>query len=136
MPSLSRGRPALYIRLGTMLTLAGGCRTDRSAATSTTLHQPAVARYDPARDLGPLFHDVELSGIFPDSKIFVDARPLLPPSEIVARYAAARGSAGFSLRAFVQQYFDPPASGAARDSFRTDASQTMEQHIQALWPVL
>jgi len=97
---------------------------------------PAVARYDPARDLGPLFSDVELSGILPDSKTFVDARPLLPPSEIVARYAAARGSAGFSLRAFVQQYFELPASGTARDSFRTDASQTMEQHIQALWPVL
>src|SRR6266516_1925111 len=57
-----------------------------------------VARYDPARDLGPLFQDVQLSGIFADSKTFVDARPLLVPAEIAAAYASARSSASFSLR--------------------------------------
>ncbi len=97
---------------------------------------PPVVRYDPARDLGALFQDVQLSGIFPDSKTFVDARPLLAPAEIVTRYASSRDSPGFSLHAFVERYFELPPSGPAGEAFRTDPSQTMEQHIRALWPAL
>jgi len=84
--------------------------------------------YDPAQDLGPLFHDVQMSGMFPDSKTFVDARPLFPPADIVSRY---RGS---DLRAFVEGNFELPRPVA--EGFRTDSSQTMEQHIEALWPLL
>jgi alpha,alpha-trehalase len=92
--------------------------------------RPAVrpSFYDPAHDLGPLFHDVQMSGIFPDSKTFVDARPLFPPAEIVARYH------GSDLKAFVQQNFELPRP--IGEGFRTDPSQTMAQHIAALWPVL
>jgi alpha,alpha-trehalase len=85
-------------------------------------------RYDPAHDLGRLFHDVQMSGIFADSKTFVDARPLFPPAEIVARYD------GSDLRAFVARNFELPRPVA--EGFRTDPSRTMEQHIEALWPVL
>ena len=106
------------------LVVAIGCRSA----------PPAVARYDPARDLGPLFQDVELSGIFPDSKTFVDARPLLAPAVVAARYAAARGVPAFSLRAFVERHFELPR--AIGEDFHADTSQTMEQHIRALWPVL
>jgi alpha,alpha-trehalase len=108
------------VRLVAWLTVVAGCR--------------GGARYDPARDLGPLFQDVQLSRIFADSKTFVDARPLLAPAEIAARYAVARGSARFSLQSFVGQYFELPRAIAA--GFRTDSSQTMEEHIRALWPVL
>jgi alpha,alpha-trehalase len=87
-----------------------------------------VARYDPAHALGPLFHDVQMSGIFGDSKTFVDARPRFPPAEIVAR------SRGSDWRAFVERNFELPRPVGA--GFRTDPSQTMEQHIAALWPVL
>jgi len=72
--------------------------------------------------------------MFPDSKTFVDARPLLAPAELAARYASARDSAGFSLRAFVARGFDVPAAVAA--GFRTDTLRTMEQHIRDLWPIL
>ena len=68
--------------------------------------------------------------MFPDSKTFVDARPLLAPAAVAERYAARRGSAGFSLRAFVAQYFELPRPAA--DNFSTDTSQTMEHHIRAL----
>jgi alpha,alpha-trehalase len=108
------------------IALAGACRTGA----------PPAVRYDPSRDLGSLFQDVQLSGIFPDSKTFVDARPLVAPAEIAARYATARRSAGFSLQAFVQQYFELPQPAGEGEAFRTDPSQTMEQHIRALWPVL
>src|SRR5881396_3326911 len=116
-------------------TLAAGCRTGTSTRPATALQPPApVSRYDPAHDLGPLFQDVQLSEIFADSKTFVDARPLLPPADIAVRYAAARATPGFSLQAFVRRYFELPRT--AEESFHTDTSQTMADHIRALWPVL
>jgi len=75
-----------------------------------------------------------MSGIFPDSKTFVDARPLFPPAEIVRRYDSTHNAAGFNLRTFVERNFTLPRSVA--EGFRTDPSQTMAQHIAALWPVL
>jgi alpha,alpha-trehalase len=95
---------------------------------------PPVVRYDPSHDLGALFQDVQVSGVFADSKTFVDARPLRPPADVLARYDSSRRSAGFSLRAFVEQHFELPR--AIAEGFHTDTSQTMEQHIRALWPVL
>jgi alpha,alpha-trehalase len=93
-----------------------------------------VAPYDPPRDLGPLFHDVQISGMFPDSKTFVDSRPRHAAAEIAARYAAARDSAGFSLQAFVQQNFELPRP--VGEGFQTDMAQTMEDHIRGLWSLL
>ena len=90
--------------------------------------------YDPAHDIGSLFADVQLSGIFPDSKEFVDARPRSAPATIEARYDSARRSTGFVLRAFVDQHFVLPQP--AGDGYHTVASQSMVQHINALWPVL
>ncbi len=90
--------------------------------------------YDPAHDIGTLFADVQLSGIFPDSKEFVDARPKAEPSVIAARYDSARHAPGFVLRAFVEQNFDLPKP--AGDGYHTVASQGMLAHLNALWPVL
>src|SRR5438874_11654747 len=89
--------------------LAAGCRSaPRRAFSAPTPTPTPISRYDPAHDLGPLFQDVQLSGIFADSKTFVDARPLSPPADIAVRYAAAPASPGFSLQAFVPRYFQPP----------------------------
>ena len=90
--------------------------------------------YDPVRDLGPLFSDVQLSEIFEDSKTFVDARPRVAPGDLAKRYLDARAVAGFDLHGFVDQNFEIPRP-VGRD-FRTDTTETMEQHIQSLWPVL
>ncbi|HKP74879.1 MAG TPA: trehalase family glycosidase, partial [Longimicrobiaceae bacterium] len=92
-----------------------------------------MAAYDPSRDLGPLFHDVQMAGIFPDSKTFVDARALAEPREIAARYAEGRGAAGFDLRAFVARWFEPPRDTSAAPAYE---SRTMTSHIDALWPAL
>jgi alpha,alpha-trehalase len=135
MPLLRRSLRAPVIGLVAALALAAGCRTGIPAGDPGAVQQTAVAaRYDPSRDLGPLFHDAQLAEIFPDSKTLVDARPLLAPAEIAARYAAARNTAGFDLRAFVERSFELPQPVGA--GFRTDASRSMEEHIQALWPVL
>jgi alpha,alpha-trehalase len=125
--------PALVLAAAS---LAAGCRTGTPAAGApgAARQTASAALYDPSRDLGPLFHDVQTAGVFEDSKTFVDARPLLPPAEAAARYAAARGSAGGSLRAFVERHFElPQAVGAG---FRADTSRSMEAHVRALWPVL
>ncbi len=91
-------------------------------------------RYSPARDLGALYQDVQLSETFTDSKTFADAQPLFAPAEIVARYDSARRAAGFEFRTFVDRNFALPRP--VGEDFRTDPSRTMEAHIHALWPVL
>src|SRR5437016_10160477 len=113
---------------------AVGTATPSTPCTpSPNLHAPP-ARYEPAHDLGQLFHDVQLSGMFEDSKTFADARPRLAPAEITARYGPARGAPQFNLRQFVEEHFELPRPVGA--GFRSDTSQTMAQHIRALWPVL
>src|SRR5204862_4109303 len=95
------------VRLLLAVVASGTPTTYTPSKTSPHLPQPP-GRYDPAHDLGHLFHDIQLSGIFSDSKTFADARPRLTPAEIVARYASVRAAAGFSLHAFVQQHFELP----------------------------
>ena len=92
------------------------------------------AFYRPARDLGSLFHDVQMAGIFEDSKTFVDARPLRSPAAIVEAYDRQKVRSNFDLRAFVQQYFELPEP--AGQQFVSDTTRSMEAHITALWPVL
>src|SRR5947208_13942242 len=87
--------------------------------------------YDPAHDIGSLFSDVQLAGVFPDSKEFVDARPRDVPATIEARYDSARRTSSFVLRAFVEQSFDLPKPAGR---YHTVASQSMVEHVKALWP--
>src|SRR5207302_10855324 len=103
-----------------------------TSRTSSNLPQPP-GRYDPT-DLGSLFQAVQLSGIFEDSKTFADARPRFAPQDITARYVSAKSSSQFNLREFVAQQFELPRP--VGEGFRSDRSQTMEQHIRALWSVL
>ncbi len=83
---------------------------------------------------GQLFVDVQMSGIFPDSKTFPDCVPKASPEEIVAAYEREKGRAGFDLRAFVERWFDLPRQYAS--DFRSDTSRSLVEHINALWPVL
>src|SRR3989475_682694 len=122
------------VRLATGLLVAVGCSKAPSTTSRTSSNLPQPVLYDPAHDLGQLFHDVQLSGIFEDSKTFADARPRLAPAEITARYGPARGAPQFNLRQFVEEHFELPRP--VGEGFRSDTSQTMEQHIRALWFVL
>src|SRR3989475_1111128 len=122
------------VRLATGLLVAVGCSKAPSTTSRTSSNLPQPVLYDPAHDLGQLVHDVQLSGIFEDSKTFADARPRFARAEILARYASARGAPQFNLGDFVTQQFELPRP--VGEGFRSDTSQTMEQHIRALWPVL
>jgi len=92
------------------------------------------SHYEPSRDLGTLFHDVQMSPMFADSKTFVDAVPRREPKALLAAYDSARATAAFKLEAFVRQNFMIPQPVGG--DFRSDMSQSMAQHIRALWPVL
>lgn len=118
--------------LGLVL-VAGLVAACRQPPASTVGPAPASRLFDPAQDVGSLFHDVQLARLYPDSKTFADARPLSSPAVIAERYRAARAS-GAGLRAFVDRYFEIPAPAGAE--FHTDPSRTMEDHIHALWPAL
>ena len=114
---------------------ATACTTaTRAPATIANPANAPSALYDASRDLGELFHDVQMARVFPDSKTFVDARARFAPADIVARYATAKRGAQFELRRFVEENFEAPR--AAGEGARSDTSQSMEEHIRALWPAL
>ncbi len=128
----SRTTSVLALLSALALSLAG-CHSSTPASGAV----PAAAsasRYRPAHDLGPLFHDVQLAALFPDSKTLADARPLRAPSKIAARYAAEKGRPGFDLRGFVDRHLEQPRP--AGEGFRSDTTRSMEEHIRALWPAL
>jgi alpha,alpha-trehalase len=116
------------------LALIAACQPAAAPAPIPTPTATAIGVYDPARDLGQLFHDVQLARVFPDSKTFVDANPKFAPADIMARYAAAVRGGQPNLKGFVSENFEPPA--AAGEGVRTDTAQSMEEHIEALWPAL
>ena len=111
-----------------LLLLSLACHRAPSTAPTTT------ALYDPPHALGPLFVDVQMARVFPDSKTLVDAEPRHAPADVLSAYLAAKNRAGFDLKTFVAEEFVPP--GAAGAGFVPDSSATMEDHIRALWPAL
>lgn len=127
--ALSRRRFLAELGIAALLAVVGACES-RQAGTAVSSAPP----YEPSHALGQLFHDVQMARVFPDSKTFVDARPLSAPANVVARYAAERGTPGFDLRAFVMEHFDLPKAYAG--DYKSDRAQSMEEHIQSLWPVL
>ncbi|HVW94537.1 MAG TPA: alpha,alpha-trehalase TreA [Mucilaginibacter sp.] len=87
------------------------------------------------RQLYPgLFEAVQLSDIFPDNKVFVDATAKRDPKLIMADYTSEKDRAGFDLKKFVTDNFIVP--GAAKTVFQSDISTGIRQHIDTLWTVL
>ena len=100
----------------------------------------AASRAPPPDDRTPadryqeLFVDVQRTGVFPDSKTFVDCSPRLDPEKILAAYRARRGAGKVDLAAFVHEYFEPPTP--AHSNYVPVQGQTLTQHIDSLWPYL
>ena len=121
--------------MGLGLTLGlNACTTVTQTMVDVSRNPVPVIGYDPAHDLGPLFHDIQMARIFADSKTLVDARPLEAPAALAARYLAERGVAGFELKAFTTRWFLPPMPAAIVAGMAVNTS--MEQHIRDLWPLL
>ena len=126
----------LTVAVTVALGLVSACRSSAPSATTIQIATATDAKrlYDPPRDLGALFHDIQIARIYPDSKTLVDAKPRVDPAELRARYERLRNTANFSLRAFVDANFDAPAAAGA--GARSDTTQSMEEHIRGLWPAL
>ncbi|MBI4350348.1 MAG: alpha,alpha-trehalase TreF [Elusimicrobia bacterium] len=100
-----------------------------------TLRLQAAAPPPPDEVYGRLFEEVQLSGIFKDSKAFPDAVPGKAPREILADYRAAlsSGPAGFSLSRFVSENFVLPSTGP---SVAVSSAASAAERVHALWAVL
>ncbi len=87
----------------------------------------------PEEIYGPLFAAVQESGIFADSKTFVDSTPKGDVAHILAQYAAESVQLGFDLSNFVHRHFLLPAEpGAGHVTVQTD----IQAHIRGLWAML
>lgn len=138
---MSRATRALTALTTTVLAVAlTACGTPERPAAETrpagdsATRTLAVTPYDPSRDLGALFAEAQLAGIYPDSKTLVDARPRRDPADILAAFAAQKDSAGFSLSRFMAAEFVTP--GAVGGDANAGRARSMEEHIEALWPML
>jgi alpha,alpha-trehalase len=80
------------------------------------------------------FKDVQLSGIFEDSKTFVDCIPKKSKADIITNYYAEKAVTGFNLRDFVLENFHLPSK--LENNFSADTTIAMQAHISNLWPVL
>ncbi|GAB3173849.1 alpha,alpha-trehalase TreF [Telluribacter humicola] len=95
---------------------------------------PGQNRIPPDELYGPLFKDVQMSRIFPDSKTFPDCIPLYDAAEILDKYGRAKGEPGFNLAKFVSENFSLPKT--LTTNYESNEQLTTAAHIQQLWPVL
>ncbi|MEZ4773432.1 MAG: alpha,alpha-trehalase TreF [Bacteroidia bacterium] len=115
------------IALLLLVWVLASCRLTPEPTTTHTLAGPE-------KRFGELYADVEMAGIFPDSKTFADHTPLFPDSEILKKYQSQKTSADFSLETFVEQNFAAPQ--VVGSDFVADTTQSVSAHIERLWPVL
>ncbi len=87
----------------------------------------------PSQVYGPLFRQVELEPVFPDSKTFADAVPRKPAAQIMRLYRAQRPRTPAALRQFVLDNFSVAQGAAARTPA---VGGDLQAHIDGLWDVL
>jgi len=107
-----------------------------SSAAQGQSQPPAVSTAAPPQVLfGNLFVAVQSAKVFPDSKTFADAVPKSAPTDILARFAAAKPVSREALQAFVAENFELPAalSGAEGPGHER---VTIARHIDLLWDQL
>jgi len=87
----------------------------------------------PDQLFGPLFHDVQMHHVFPDSITFADAYPKRAPEEILSQYEIEKHRKGFSLKDFVHTYFHLPSQ--LETGYVSNRSRPTAEHLHELWPV-
>lgn len=102
-----------------LLAMVVGCKNEAPPKVATNF-------YD-----SQLFKDVQLSGIFEDSKTFVDLLPLKAPAELQAEYLQQKDKPDFDLKAFVEANFKDNSMQSL--DYVTDTTETMYQHINGMW---
>ncbi len=100
-----------------------------TVATVTAQSQPPA----PDQLYGELFTDVQMAGIFPDNKTFVDCIPKRDPRAIVTNYLAIKNNPGirFSLKLFIEDNFEMPPAPPAFNYIMKE--KDVSAHIKNLW---
>lgn len=109
--------------------------SDATARHAAAVTAPPADTHSPADRYAELFVAVQRSGVFDDSKTFVDCAPRQSPEVILAAYRAQCRTPGFDLRAFVAAHFTPERR-AAQHRDGVVAGLPLEAHIDALWDEL
>ena len=86
----------------------------------------------PAKLFGALFVRVQMAGVFPDGKTFVDAVPKASPQVVLHRFRKDNPRTREALLRFVERNFTLPPP----DRTRVPKTATLRAHIAALWPLL
>lgn len=111
-----------------------------SATNHESGHQELPSFRDPMKTIVPtdrygrLFDSIQSSGIFMDSKTFVDCIPTIHPDSILLVYEIEKSKPGFSLRDFINQYFTPTKH--ILTDYHADKSKNLETHIEELFNAL
>ncbi|QCX51328.1 alpha,alpha-trehalase TreA [Ralstonia pseudosolanacearum] len=92
----------------------------------------AALPLSPDKLYGELFVAVQTAQVYPDQKTFVDTVPKADPAVILQAYRAQKDVSGFSLKAFVDQYFAVPSETV----ITPPAGLSLRAHINWLWPAL
>lgn len=80
-----------------------------------------------------LFHDVQLSGLFQDSKTFADATPKADWDVIIKHYEISKTSSNFKLVEFIQDHFILPQAIVLRAE---SSPSSVSNYIDQMWHVL
>ena len=80
-----------------------------------------------------LFHAVQMSGMFSDSKTFADATPKTDWANVIEAYDRQKDLTDFDLAVFVAQYFDVPDILHVASQ---EASASVTDYIEKMWPIL
>ena len=89
-----------------MLVGVFACQTQQE---STESKAKEVSYYKPWEELGELFHDAQMSRVFPDGKTLVDCTPNSEPDELLSMYNEFKGKPDFSIDQFIKDNFELPA---------------------------
>lgn len=88
----------------------------------------------PDEGLGELFGDVQKQRIYRDGKTFADLVPRYRMKQIRQQYKLVKDDPEFSIHNFLAQNFYEV--GPQQETYKTDSSMTIRQHIAQLWDVL
>ena len=88
----------------------------------------------PSVQFGELFREVQMKGIFHDSKTFADMHYDESAEEILVDYHKHKNEPEFDLKAFVQRHFTVPNERPTVAP--AEGSQSVDGYIANLWDVL
>lgn len=117
--------------LGMMTLMFSSCESD--VKQSLNSYQNNVYK-TPAELYPDLFQAIQMGGVFPDSKTFVDCTALFDAKEINRAFAKAKPTSKEQLHDFLNSNFEIPP--LISSDFKSDPNKTAAEHVESLWPVL